>query len=114
MPHLKRLRYADIKALADVISAPPRQWTPEKLWRAYETLERSKVRGAGAERLLTDVVSLVRFALHQEDQLVPTERVQARFRSWPAQQENAGAKVQPGTATLAGDDARPHRHQPGD
>ena len=91
VPHRKRLRYADIKALADAISAPPRQWTPEKLWRAYETLERSKVRGAGAGRLLTDVVSLVRFALHQEDELVPhIDRVQSRFQSWLAQQENAG------------------------
>lgn len=93
VPQRKRLRYADIKALADAISAPPRQWTPEKLWRAYETLERTKVRGAGAERLLTDVVSLVRFALHQEDQLVPhTERVQVRFQSWLAQQETAGRR----------------------
>jgi type I restriction enzyme R subunit len=91
VPHRKRLRYADIKTLADAISAPPRQWTPEKLWRAYETLEKSKVRGAGAERLLTDVVSLVRFALHQDGELVPhTERVQESFQSWLAQQQSAG------------------------
>jgi type I restriction enzyme R subunit len=91
VPHRKRLRYTDIKALADAISAPPRQWTPEKLWRAYETLEKSKVRGAGAERLLTDVVSLVRFALHQDGELVPhAERVQNRFQSWLAQHQNAG------------------------
>ena len=91
LPHRKRLRYSDIKALADAISAPPRQWTPEKLWRAYETLEQSKVRGAGAERLLTDIVSLVRFALHQDGELVPhTDRVQTRFRSWLSQQENDG------------------------
>ncbi|MCC7179923.1 MAG: DEAD/DEAH box helicase family protein [Acidobacteria bacterium] len=91
VPHRKRLRFADIKALADAISAPPRQWTPEKLWRAYETLEKSKVRGAGAERLLTDVVSLVRFALHQDGELVPhAERVHTQFQSWLAQQQNAG------------------------
>jgi type I restriction enzyme R subunit len=93
VPHRKRLRYGDIKALADAIQAPPRQWTPEKLWRAYETLERSKVRGAGAERLLTDIVSLVRFALQQEGELVPhVERVQTRFQSWLAQQVNAGRR----------------------
>lgn len=91
VPHRKRLRYADIKSLADAISAPPRQWTAEKLWRAYETLERAKVRAAGAERLLTDIVSLVRFALRQDGELMPhTDRVQARFQSWLAQQENAG------------------------
>src|SRR5439155_3221738 len=69
VPHKKRLRYKDIKALADAISAPPRSWTPEKLWRAYQTLEKSKVRGASAGRLLVDVVSLVRFALHQDGEL---------------------------------------------
>jgi type I restriction enzyme R subunit len=90
-PHRARLKPEDVKALADVIKAPPRQWTPEVLWRAYEALERDKVRGAGANRLFTDVVSLVRFALHQEDELVPfRERVQQRFEGWLVQQENQG------------------------
>lgn len=91
VPHKRRLRFADIKALADAISAPPRSWTPEALWRAYEILEKSRVRGASAGRLLTDVVSLVRFALHQDQELVPhEERVQARYQSWLAQQLNGG------------------------
>lgn len=49
------------------------------------------MRGASAGRLLTDIVSLVRFALHQEGELVPhVERVQARFENWLAQEENEG------------------------
>ena len=56
VPHKKRLRFKDIQALANAISSPPRSWTAEKLWRAYETLEKSKVRGASAQRLLTDIV----------------------------------------------------------
>jgi type I restriction enzyme R subunit len=91
IPHQNRLRFKDIKTLADAISAPPRSWTPEKLWRAYETLEKSKVRGASAGRLLVDVVSLVRFALHQDGELVPhTDRVRERFAVWMAKQENRG------------------------
>lgn len=91
LPHKKRLGFNDIQKLADAINAPPRSWTQEKLWRAYETLEKSKVRGASAERLLTDIVSLVRFALHQEGELVPhVERVQVRFEAWLAQQANSG------------------------
>jgi type I restriction enzyme R subunit len=91
MPHKKRLRYKDIRALADAISAPPRSWTPGRLWRAYETLERSRVRGGSADRLLVDIVSLVRFALHQEPELVPhADRVRERFDQWLAQQENRG------------------------
>ena len=63
----------------NAIAAPPQSWTPERLWHAYETLDQSKVRGSG-QRILTDIVSLVRFALHQEPELVPfRERVEARF-----------------------------------
>ena len=88
VPHKKRLRYADIEALANTISAPPRHWTADRLWRAYETLEKSKVRGASAGRLLTDVVSLIRFALHKENELIPyPERVNERFDRWMADQQ---------------------------
>ena len=49
------------------------------------------MRGASGKRLLTDIVSLVRFALHQDDELVPyAERVRERFESWMAQQANRG------------------------
>ena len=92
-PWAKRLKFTDIKALAKTIEAPPRAWTPERLWRAYETLDGSRVRGAAAPKMLTDIVALVRYALHQEDELVPfQERVEARFTHWMAQQENRGRK----------------------
>ena len=90
-PYARRLTFAEIKALADAIQAPPRSWTPEVLWRAYEALDRDRVRGASAGRLLTDVVSLVRFALRQDDHLVPfKERVDTRFQAWLVQQANRG------------------------
>jgi len=89
-PYAQRLRFADIKALAEVIKAPPHSWTPEALWRAYETLDQSKVRGSGG-RILTDIVALVRFALRQDDELTPfPEQVEARFQDWLAQQESLG------------------------
>ena len=87
VPHQRRLRYDDIKALADAIKAPPLSCTPERLWHAYEVLERSRVRGASGQRLLTDLVSLVRFALHKENELVPfAEVVKARFAAWMGSQ----------------------------
>ena len=96
VPHHKRLSFKDIKALAQSIQAPPRSWTPEKLWRAYEVLDKSRVRGASAKRLLTDVVSLVRFALHQDEELVPyAEQVKERFENWMAQQANKGRSFNP-------------------
>jgi type I restriction enzyme R subunit len=90
-PYSKRLSFKDIKALAEAIKAPPRAWTPEKLWRAYETLRKDKVRGASGKRLLTDIVSLVRFATHRDDELVPFgDQVRARFEAWMAQRGNRG------------------------
>jgi hypothetical protein len=44
-PYAQRLRRSEVKALAETLSAPPRGWTPEKLWRAYEAVDRGKVRG---------------------------------------------------------------------
>jgi type I restriction enzyme R subunit len=88
-PYGQRLTFADLKALADALQAPPRSWLPEKLWRAYETLDQSKVRGTWS--MLTDIVSLVRFALHEEDELVPfSDEVEHRFEGWLAMQETAG------------------------
>ena len=93
VPHRNRLHYGDIKELARTITAPPRSWTPEKLWHAYELLHKDKVRGASGQRLLTDIVSLVRFALHQDGELVPhAERVMERFENWLAQQANTGRR----------------------
>jgi type I restriction enzyme R subunit len=90
-PHHARLSHREVKELAEILQSPPRSWTPERLWQAYEMLGKDKVRGAGGPRLLTDIVSLVRYALTQEDELVPfKERVEERFRQWIAQQANGG------------------------
>lgn len=83
------LRFEDLKALADTLQAPPHLWTESQLWQAYAALDQSKVKGASRRRILTDLVSLVRYAMHQENELVPyPERVMANFRAWLAQQES--------------------------
>jgi type I restriction enzyme R subunit len=89
-PYARRLTFSDVRELADAIERPPHRFTPDRLWEAYEALDRAKVRGSG-QRVLTDLVSLVRVALHQEDELVPyPELVRERFRAWLLAQENAG------------------------
>ena len=89
-PYRERLTFAEIRDLARAIERPPRQWTPEKLWRAYELLDQSKVRGSGG-RMLTDMVSLVRYTLHQDDELVPfSEQVEQRFTAWLSGQQQVG------------------------
>ncbi|WP_078119835.1 type I restriction endonuclease subunit R [Thiosocius teredinicola] len=90
-PYKARLSFDDIKALADLIQAPPNLWTESQLWQAYAALEKTKVKGAGGRRILTDLVSLVRFAIHQDNELIPfPERVQANFNAWLASQAQSG------------------------
>jgi type I restriction enzyme, R subunit len=90
-PHSERLTFAEVRELAKAIERPPRQWKPEALWRAYEVLDQSKVRGSGG-RMLTDIVSLVRYTLHQDDELVPfRDQVEERFAAWLASQDQKGA-----------------------
>ena len=95
-PYTERLHFHQIKKLHEVISAPPRQWTPDKLWGAYEAIEKNKVRGASAGRRLTDIVSLIRYTLEQADELVPyADHVHMRFTNWVAQQQNTGRSFNP-------------------
>jgi type I restriction enzyme R subunit len=94
-PHRERLTFSEVKELARAIERPPRQWTPDVLWRAYELLDQSKVRGSGG-RMLTDIVSLVRYALHQDDELVPfRDQVEQRFKAWLSVQEQKGVSFTP-------------------
>jgi type I restriction enzyme R subunit len=94
-PHRQRLTFAQIKELAASIEKPPRRWTTDILWRAYETLDKSKVRGSG-QRILTDLVSLVRFALREDDTLIPFgDSVKQRFDTWLAQQASLGRPFTP-------------------
>jgi type I restriction enzyme R subunit len=85
------LKFEDLKALAVALQAPPHLWTESQLWQAYAALDQSKVKGASRRRILTDLVSLVRYAMHQENELVPyPEKVIANFKAWMAQQQAAG------------------------
>ncbi|MGH9072736.1 MAG: DEAD/DEAH box helicase family protein, partial [Acidimicrobiales bacterium] len=61
-PYRQRLSFKDVKDLAAAIGRPPRRWTPDRLWDAYEMLDRSKVHGSAGTQL-TNVVSLVRYAI---------------------------------------------------
>ncbi len=86
----RRVSYDNIKELADRIARPPYNWTPEIIWNAYEAVERDGQGQAGPHRTLTDLVSLVRFTLGEDDELVPyADRVRRRYAGWLLQQEQA-------------------------
>ena len=110
-PYRQRLGYADIRALAEALQSPPRSWTPPRLWDAYRQLDQSRVRGS-SRRVMTDIVSLVRYAVGHDDELAPfAEQVEERFRGWLDAQEIAGPGVHWRAAPVAGGHQGPHRRQ---
>jgi type I restriction enzyme R subunit len=96
VPARRGLTLRALKDLAREIEAAPRSWTTERLWRAYAAVRKDKVRASAARHPVVDLVSLVRFALHQEGELVPhAERVRARLERWLAAQRGAGRAFTP-------------------
>lgn len=86
----RRVAFSEIAELADRIARPPRSWTPDLLWQAYEVVVSDRVRHSD-RHTVTDLVSLLRFTLGSDDELVPyAERVRERYQGWLAQQEQAG------------------------
>jgi type I restriction enzyme, R subunit len=92
----RRLTYRAVRELADAIKRPPYNLDREDLWRAYERLEKAKVRGAGPTKLFTEIIALVRFALEQSETLEPFPlTVDERYRAWLVDQLNAGRQFSP-------------------
>ena len=92
----RHLTYEGIRQLADAIEKPPYYLTPQLLWEAYEQLDKAKVRGAGPKKLLTDIISLLRFGIGVSDVLEPySDIVSRKFETWVAQQGVEGHTFTP-------------------
>lgn len=90
-----RLRFRDLKAIAERIARPPVSSTPEEFWRCYEALEASRVQGRGGQ-IITDLVSLIRHTLRPSEPLTPFATVvQQRYAAWRKQQADAGVIFTP-------------------
>ncbi len=92
----RRLNFREIRELAEAIAQPPYELTADTVWEAYEQLEKARARGPDSQRHLTDLVSLVRFAIGEADELEPfSVTVDRRFEAWLAQQEQVGRVFSP-------------------
>ena len=83
-PYQRRaLTFDMIEALHDALSRPPLMLTTERLWSAYARVKQTQVKGADLKRQLTDLVSLVRFAIGLDNELKPfKDTVDKRFQEW--------------------------------
>ena len=91
----RHLTYQQVQQLAQAIEKPPYRLTTAELWRAYEQLDQLKVKGAGPDKLLTDIISLVRFAIDDTATLEPyKDTVNQRFQEWLNNQEGSFSEEQ--------------------
>ncbi|MDD5050964.1 MAG: type I restriction-modification enzyme R subunit C-terminal domain-containing protein [Candidatus Pacebacteria bacterium] len=87
----KHVTYEQIKALTEVLAKPPYGLTQQLIWTAYEQLEKSKVKKARPDKLLTDIISLVRFAIGKDVYLEPFSDIEdQKFAQWLEQQQKQG------------------------
>lgn len=95
-PYQRRgLTFAMLEELHQALSKPPLLLTTEKLWSAYERLNQGNKQAAAkknnsnkgkkvnSQRQLTDIISLIRFAIGLDTELKPfSEQVDAKFKQW--------------------------------
>jgi type I restriction enzyme R subunit len=80
---LKDITFKMIKDLHAALQNPPYSLTPERLWNAYYQIDSKKVRGVSTKRMLTDIVSLLRYELKIDKELAPfSEIINRNFKSW--------------------------------
>ena len=79
----RQLTFDMIEELHEQLARPPLMLTTERLWSAYARVQAAQVKGADTRRQLTDLVSLVRFAIGLDTELGPFgEQVDKRFQEW--------------------------------
>ena len=83
-PYQRRaLTFDMLEELSEHLCKPPLMLTTERLWSAYARVQAGQVKGSDSKRQLTDLVSLVRFALGLDTELKPfADEVDKRFQAW--------------------------------
>ena len=79
----KELTYKMIRELSDALTNPPYYLTLEQVWNAYQRVKPNLVKSKSPQRMLTDIITLIRFELRLDETLEPySEVVNRRFKEW--------------------------------
>ncbi|MEV2254986.1 DEAD/DEAH box helicase family protein [Streptomyces sp. NPDC050147] len=87
-----------LKDVARSIARPPRAWTPDRLWKAYEKMGEVVIDEARRKHTASDLLALLRYELAGgAERGAPAPRpyeelVRERYRAWIARQEQAGTR----------------------
>lgn len=77
------LTLAMIKELYEAMNQPPFNLTHDRLWQAYDTSYPGRVKAKSTTRMLTDIVSILRFELGFDEELKPfNDVVDYNFMRW--------------------------------
>jgi type I restriction enzyme R subunit len=91
-PKKAKITFAELKELAAAIAAPPRSWTIDLIWNAYQAIEADRVKTT-PKHTSTDLITLIRYALELDNQLVPYAlTVEEKYANWLAQQAQHGVR----------------------
>ncbi|MEO3793809.1 DEAD/DEAH box helicase family protein [Nonomuraea sp. B10E15] len=88
--------YRQLKDLSSRLARPPYQWTPDRLWEAYELLGKTAAR-PGVKYGAADLIQLIRYELGMVDGEPRPHRsiIEERFANWIARQKQAGVSFTP-------------------
>lgn len=85
-----RVPFASIEELAERIKRPPHNWTVDLIWNAYAAVQVERVKPNDHARL-TDLVSLLRYELGEDSDLVPyADLIRTRYDDWLGRQALTG------------------------
>jgi type I restriction enzyme R subunit len=89
-----QITFKELRELSERIAAPPRSWTIDLIWNAYQALDAQldAHRVQRADRhTATDLITLIRYTLEHDHRLVPyATTVEDRYTNWLAQQHQNG------------------------
>ncbi len=91
-PKNAKITFKELRELLDRIAAPPRSWTIDLIWNAYQALEADHVKRAD-KHTSTDLIKLIRYTLEVDSELVPyAMTVEEKYTNWLAQQAQIGVQ----------------------
>jgi type I restriction enzyme R subunit len=85
-----QITFKELRELSERIAAPPRSWSIDLIWNAYQALDTDNVQRAD-RHTATDLITLIRYTLEHDHELVPyATTVEDRYTNWLAQQRQDG------------------------
>ena len=89
-PQGAKVTFRELSDLADRLKSPPYSWTIDLIWAAYQATEGERVKKS-ARHTATDLITLIRFSLDLDRDLVPfADVVEGRYQTWLAQRAQSG------------------------